>query len=165
MRESQERSGGKSTTITRAHRVEFKRRSGSLNNYLDCRTPCFYALSPWIINRCNEARTISSSKQLSINHPAACASDVERAYLSGHDVLPPSQKMNEIKCTKTEESQSPRRLHRLHDGSIFRGAVRGRVWTDPRRFFASSVIDRPLDSTVAPCRPRAAQVRELTRQS
>ena len=71
MRESQERSGGKSTTITRAHRVEFKRRSGSLNNYLDCRTPFFYALSPWIINRCNEARTSLSSKQLSINHPAA----------------------------------------------------------------------------------------------
>ena len=30
-----------------------------------------------------------------------------------------------------------------------------------RRFFASSVIGRPLDSTVAPCRPRAAQVRKL----
>ena len=44
MRESQERSGGKSTTITRAHRVEFKRRYGSPNKDLDCRTPPFYAL-------------------------------------------------------------------------------------------------------------------------
>ena len=49
MRESQERSGGKSTTITRAHRVEFKRRYGWLSKDLDCRTPLFYALSPWIL--------------------------------------------------------------------------------------------------------------------
>ena len=51
------------------------------------------------------------------------------------------------------------------NGSIFRGAIHGRVSTDPRRFFASVRYESPLDSTAAPCRLRTAQVRELGQAS